>query len=66
MTGGISEEFRIKTKIDNNSPVVDRKILWNILFKSFFMKSLCGTSIDSEESRIEEIKKNGLVVGIKI
>ena len=64
MTSGISESFRVRTK--GNNPIVDRNTLWNILFKSFFMKSLCGTSIDVGSGRQEDIKKNGLVVGICI
>ena len=64
MTSGISESFRVRTK--GNNPIVDRTTLWNILFKSFFMKSLCGTSIDVGSGRQEDIKKNGLVVGICI
>ena len=64
MTSGISESFRVRTK--GNNPIVDRTTLWNILFKSFFMKSLCGTSIDVGSGKQEDIKKNGLVVGICI
>jgi len=64
MTSGISERFRVRTK--GNNPIVYRTTLWNILFKSFFMKSLCVTSIDVVSGKQEDIKKNGLVVGICI
>jgi hypothetical protein len=57
MTGGVYERFKVKSNFDKNK-------LWEIIFKSFQMKSLCGSSIDvSENIKIEEEKSNGLVYG---
>ena len=57
MTGGVYERFKVKSNFDKSK-------LWEIIFKSFQMKSLCGSSIDvSENIKIEEEKSNGLVYG---
>ena len=65
MTGGISENFKTKKNKKSNSigELVETTELWNILFKSFEMKSLCGSSIEVGGGKMEEIKNNGLVLG---
>ncbi len=60
MTGGVHERFKINKK----DPNFDKTKLWEIIFKSFRMRSLSGTSIDvNENSNIEDEKPNGLVYG---
>jgi len=56
MTGGIHERFKIKKAPNKNH-------LWNVIFKAYTMKSLCGTSIDVGNDSHEEIMSNGLVLG---
>lgn len=65
MTGGISENFKTKhTKENDGQKEVNNAELWNVLFKSFEMKSLCGASIEVNDGKIEDVKNNGLVLGI--
>jgi hypothetical protein len=64
MTGGVGESFNVKSNNSTpNSRFVEKTKLWEILFKSFAMKSLCGASIDAKGGHIEDIKANGLVLG---
>ncbi len=64
MTGGVGESFNVKSNNSNaNSKSIEKTKLWEILFKSFAMKSLCGASIDAKGGHIEDIKANGLVLG---
>jgi hypothetical protein len=57
MTGGVYERFKVKGDFDKGK-------LWEIVFKSFQMKSLSGTSIDvSDNVKIEDEQSNGLVYG---
>jgi hypothetical protein len=62
MTGGVSESFSVKNA-NSNAKFVEKTKLWEILFKSFQMKSLCGASIDAKAGQIEDKKANGLVLG---
>lgn len=66
MTGGISEAYKTKknTSKTGGGTLVEDDKLWDILFKSFAMKSLCGASINVGTGSQEEVRKNGLVLGI--
>ena len=41
---GIHERFKTKDKDTNG--FVDQKVLWDIIFKAFVLKSLAGASIN--------------------
>ena len=65
MTGGISESYNTKkSSTVNGYTDVEEEKLWDILFNSFAMKSLCGASINVGTGSQEDVKQNGLVLGI--
>ena len=63
MTGGINESYMLNGKnADGDYKLANSDKIWDVLFKSFCMKSLMGTSIDGNH-KSEEINNNELVKG---
>jgi calpain-5 len=71
-TGGLFERFNLfnirneikenNKKCISNEPV-DKTSLWDLIFSSFFMKSIMATCIKTKNKHsVEEIQKNGLVL----
>ena len=54
------ERFRIKAGESPGAEHVEPNVLWEIIFKSFYMKSLCEVTVDTPD---ESIQGMGLVVG---
>ena len=54
------ERFQIKAGESPGAEHVEPNVLWEIIFKSFYMKSLCEVTIDAAD---ESIPLMGLVVG---
>jgi hypothetical protein len=54
----------LNVKDDDKSENLSPNVLWEILFKSFELKSLVGSSINVPSSLVQEGRlPNGLVVG---
>ncbi len=64
MKGGVHEAFKVKGPEIGLFEKVDEQLLWEIIFKSFLMKSLCETSIVLNDSLSpEQVEEKGLVIG---
>ena len=72
-TGGLFERFNLSNIRHNikenskklvNSEPIDKTSMWDLIFSSFFMKSIMATCIKTKNKHvIEEIQKNGLILG---
>ena len=59
MTGGVHESFQLSNTKGPDYLPPDQ--MWNLIYKSMNMKSLCGASIQATGAAIESINSNGLV-----
>ncbi len=64
LTGGVHEIQKRNSNKNEGGVFVKGNKLWNIIFKSFSLRSLCGSSIDVRENqRQEHVESNGLALG---
>lgn len=64
LTGGVNESFALKpSKAEDYSTYLEPKILWELMFKSHELKSLCSAAIDVNGKEQEHVENNGLVLG---
>ena len=62
--GGVHEAFKIRGPELDLMEKVDPDVLWEIMFRSLHMKSLCNTSIEIKDHiGPESLDINGLVMG---
>ncbi len=50
MTGGVSESLRVKGPENDNQQKMENDTLWEILYRSFLVKSLCLTEIEIKDN----------------
>lgn len=66
MTGGVNETFSLKKPAKNEEAFknyLEPNLLWELIFRSYKLKSLASTSIETRGKSMESVEKTGLVLG---